>query len=92
MTALLQRAKSLGMLSDSAYVQALKTMSTRGWNRREPVRLPHAENPVLLARAVELTGQQGATLAQLADEIGLPAEHIRRIIGATTDPRPEVSI
>jgi Zn-dependent peptidase ImmA (M78 family)/transcriptional regulator with XRE-family HTH domain len=92
MTALLQRAKALGMLSDSAYVQALKTMSTRGWNRREPVRLPHAENPVLLARAVELAGQQGATLAQLADEIGLPADHIRRIIGATTDPRPQVSV
>jgi Zn-dependent peptidase ImmA (M78 family) len=92
MTALLQRAKSLGMLSDSAYVQALKTMSTRGWNRREPVRLPHPENPVLLARAIELASQQGATLVQLADEIGLPAHHIRRIIGATTDPRPQVSV
>jgi len=92
MTALLQRAKALSVLSDGAYVQALKTMSTRGWNRREPVRLPHAENPVLLARAVELAAQQGVTLAQLADEIGLPAERIDRIIGATIDSRPEVSV
>ncbi len=92
MTALLQRAKALGLLSDNAYVQALKTMSTRGWNRREPVRLTHAENPVLLVRALELACQQGATLAQLADEIGLPADRIRGIIGATTDPRPEVSV
>jgi hypothetical protein len=80
------------LLSESAYVQALKTMSTRGWNRREPVRLPYTEGPVLLARALELAGRQGATLATLADEIGLPVEHISRIVGSTADPRPQVSL
>jgi Zn-dependent peptidase ImmA (M78 family) len=93
MTALLQQAKALGVLSESAYVQALKTMSTRGWNRREPVRLPYAESPVLLARALELAGRQGATLATLADEIGLTADRISRIVGgAAPDPRPQVSV
>jgi Zn-dependent peptidase ImmA (M78 family) len=92
MTALLQQAQALGVLSDSAYVQALKTMSTRGWNRREPMRLPDTESPVLLARALELAGRQGATLATLADEIGLPVERIRRIVGSLADPRPQVSV
>jgi Zn-dependent peptidase ImmA (M78 family)/transcriptional regulator with XRE-family HTH domain len=92
MTALLQRARALGVVNESAYVQALKTMSTRGWNRREPVRLPYTERPVLLARALELAGQQGATLATLADEIGLPEERISRIIGSLTDPRPPVTV
>jgi len=92
MTALLQQAKALGVLSESTYVQALKTMSTRGWNRREPVRLADAESPLLLTRALELAAQQGATLAALADEIGLPIERISRIIGSSVDPRPQVNV
>jgi Zn-dependent peptidase ImmA (M78 family)/transcriptional regulator with XRE-family HTH domain len=92
MTALLQQARALGVLNESAYVQALKTMSTRGWNRREPVRLPHTERPVLLGRALELAGQQGVTLSTLADEIGLPVERISRIIGSLDDPRPQVTV
>jgi Zn-dependent peptidase ImmA (M78 family)/transcriptional regulator with XRE-family HTH domain len=92
MTALLRRARALGVLNDSAYVQALKTMSTRGWNRREPVRLPFSERPVLLVRALELASQRGATLATLADEIGLPVDWITRIIGSLDDPRPQVSV
>jgi len=92
MTALLQRARTLGVLNESAYVQALKTMSTRGWNRREPVRLPSTERPVLLARALEIAGQHGATLATLADEIGLPVDRIHHIIGSLDDPRPQVSV
>lgn len=90
MNALLQRAKSLGVMPEAAYVQALKTMSTRGWNRREPVQLPTVEEPVLLSRAAELLPQSGVTLQELATEIGLPAELVFEIVGASSDPRPTV--
>jgi hypothetical protein len=60
-SSLLRRAKTLGIMPDGAYVQALKTMSTRGWNRREPVRLPQAETPAALARAVQLLKHSGIT-------------------------------
>lgn len=90
MNALLQRAKSLGVMPEPAYVQALKTMSTRGWNRREPVQLATVEEPVLLARAAELLSEGGTTLEQLAGEIGLSVELVSDIIGASSDPRPTV--
>jgi Zn-dependent peptidase ImmA (M78 family)/transcriptional regulator with XRE-family HTH domain len=90
MTALLQRAKALGVMPEAAYVQALKTMSTRGWNRREPVQLPTAEAPVLLSRAAQLLERTGTTLAQLSVEIGLPSTLVADIIGASADPRPHV--
>ena len=92
MAALLRRARTLGVMPEGAYVQALKTMSTRGWNRREPVRLPRAETPVMLARAIELLNESGTTVGRLAGEAGLPPALVTEIIGASTDPRPEVLV
>lgn len=90
MNALLQRAKALGVMPEAAYVQALKTMSTRGWNRREPVQLATVEEPVLLSRAAELIADGSTTLDELAGGIGLPVELVIDIIGASSDPRPSV--
>ena len=90
MNALLQRAKLLGVMPEAAYVQALKTMSTRGWNRREPVHLPTVEEPVLLSRAAELLPESGTTLQEQAVEIGLPPDLVFEIVGASSDPRPTV--
>lgn len=92
MAALLRRARALGIMPEGAYVQALKTMSTRGWNRREPVRLPRAETPVMLARAIQLLNQSGTTVSQLAHEAGLPPTFVTGIIGASTDARPAVLV
>ena len=91
-SALLRRARTLGVMPEGAYVQALKTMSTRGWNRREPIRLPQAETPVMFARAVQLLNQSGTTVDQLTDEVGLPLALVNEIIGASRDPRPVVQI
>jgi len=91
-TALLQRAKTLGVMPEPVYVQALKTMSTRGWNRREPIQLSSFEAPVLLSRATELLEGQGTTIDQVADEIGLPLALVIDIIGASADPRPHVTL
>jgi Zn-dependent peptidase ImmA (M78 family) len=90
MTALLQRAKALGVMPEAAYVQALKTMSTPGWNRREPVQLRAGEAPLLLSRAADLLERTGTTLAQLAGVIGLPSTLVADAIGAAADPRPHV--
>jgi Zn-dependent peptidase ImmA (M78 family) len=90
MTALLQRAKSLRVMPEGAYVQALKTMSTRGWNRREPVQLPSVEAPMLLSRAAHLLEEVGTTLDELGAEIGVPSALVAEIIGSSADPRPNV--
>lgn len=90
MNAILQRAKSLGVMPEAAYVQALKTMSTRGWNRREPVQLTTVEEPVLLSRAAKLLSEIGGSLENLAAEVGLPVDLTLDIIGAASDPRPAV--
>src|SRR5262249_32576352 len=92
MAALLRRSRTLGVMPEGAYVQALKTMSTRGWNRREPVRLLQPETPVMLTRAAQLLNQSGATIDQLADEVGLPRTLVTEIVSASTDPRPEVRL
>lgn len=91
-TALLQRAKSLGVMQDGTYVQALKTMSTRGWNRREPVRLSRGESPALLARGLDLAATKGHTLDQIAAEVRLPRTLVAEIVGASVDPRPQLSL
>ena len=91
-TALLQRAKSLGVMPDGTYVQALKTMSTRGWNRREPVRLSRHESPALLARGLDLAATEGHTLDEIAEELRLPSALVREIVGASVDPRPQLNL
>jgi hypothetical protein len=48
------------------------------------------EEPVLLSRAAELLPQSGTMLQELAAEIGLPADLVFEIIGASSDPRPTV--
>ncbi len=46
----------------------------------------------MLARAVQLLNHSGTTIDQLADEAGLPSALVTEIIGASTDPRPEVQV
>jgi Zn-dependent peptidase ImmA (M78 family)/transcriptional regulator with XRE-family HTH domain len=92
MVAILRRSRALGVMPEGAYVQALKTMSTRGWNRREPVRLPQPEPPVMLARAAQLLNESGTTVDKLADDVGLPPTLVTKIIGVSLDPRPEVQL
>lgn len=52
--ALLYRARQLGTMRDVTYRNAMTTISTRGWRRREPGTVLSVEQPSLLPRAVEL--------------------------------------
>ena len=54
MQALLQRARSVGRLSEVSYRNAMSTLTTRGWRHAEPGRVTLAEQPSMLPRAVEL--------------------------------------
>ncbi|WP_405141982.1 XRE family transcriptional regulator [Sphaerisporangium sp. NBC_01403] len=48
LAALLMRARTLGRMSDSTYLTAIKTASARGWRRVEPVPLGQPEEPTKL--------------------------------------------
>jgi Zn-dependent peptidase ImmA (M78 family) len=52
LAALLMRARTLGTLTETQYLTAIKTASARGWRRREPIPLGEPERPTLLAAAV----------------------------------------
>ncbi len=90
--ALLKRAQTLGTMDPTAYTQAMKTMSARGWRKREPVDLGPAEKPVLLAKALDVAAAHGVTLADLAAEHGLPLHDLRRILQHSNDVRPRVEL
>jgi Zn-dependent peptidase ImmA (M78 family)/transcriptional regulator with XRE-family HTH domain len=53
LAALLMRARTLGRLSESAYIGAIKTASARGWRRVEPIPLGSPEEPRLLRAVLE---------------------------------------
>jgi len=92
LAALLKRAQTLGRMDQHAYTQAMKTMSARGWRKREPVDLGPAEKPVLLARALDLATAHGVTLDDLTAEHGLPLHDLRKILQDAVDPRPRVEL
>lgn len=92
MAALLKRAQTLGVMDPAAYTQAMKTMSARGWRKREPVDLGPAEKPVLLAKALDVAADHGVTLDDLAAEHGLPLHDLRKILQHSNDARPRVEL
>jgi Zn-dependent peptidase ImmA (M78 family) len=53
LAALLMRARTIGRLSESAYLSAMKTVSARGWRRVEPIPLGEPEEPQLLRAVLE---------------------------------------
>lgn len=93
-SALLMRARTLGVMPESRYVNAMKAMSARGWRRVEPgdEHLGALESPVLLARAVRTLEDIGISVADLCREAGLPVDEIQRLLTIIGDPRPSVDL
>jgi Zn-dependent peptidase ImmA (M78 family)/DNA-binding XRE family transcriptional regulator len=60
LAALLMRARTLGRMSEAAYLSAVKDASARGWRRREPIPLGRPEQPQALARLLSLPEANGA--------------------------------
>lgn len=92
--ALLMRAKTLGVMTDARYVQAMKQVSARGWRKTEPGddQLGPPELPRLLEVAISQLEAHGTTLSDLAAQAGLPLGHLREILAESVDRRPIVEL
>ncbi|MET8031408.1 XRE family transcriptional regulator [Streptomyces sp. NPDC005345] len=66
--ALLYRSRSLGVMSDVTYRNAIAYLSSQGWRRREPGEMPAVEQPSLYPRAVEILSDVGMGEISLAKE------------------------
>lgn len=80
--ALLYRARTLGTLSETAYENAMKQMSRRGWRREEPGYLGVPEQPSLLHKALEALAPTGFGITDLARLTRLSEATLSTIIGA----------
>jgi hypothetical protein len=78
-------------MPETTYVNAMKTLSARGWRKDEPGNI-RPEEPSLLRRAVELAGDEGVSLEVVATEAALPLEFVRLLVSSGTDPRPRLRI
>jgi Zn-dependent peptidase ImmA (M78 family)/transcriptional regulator with XRE-family HTH domain len=58
MQALLYRARTLKVMPEVTYRNAMATVSSRGWRRREPGPMPLLEQPSLLPRAMRLLADE----------------------------------
>jgi Zn-dependent peptidase ImmA (M78 family)/DNA-binding XRE family transcriptional regulator len=79
--AMLYRAQVLGMLSHTAYENAMKYLSRKGWRVHEPGPSRAPEEPALLGEAIALLEENGVSLDALTEEAHLPgsADVARRL-------------
>lgn len=88
--ALLRRAMTLNVMPETTYLQAVRSMSGRGWRVNEPGDLGTGEAPQLLSLAASAAEQAGLTIGALASETGWPEPMITELLRASTDPRPRI--
>ncbi|MFA1538001.1 helix-turn-helix domain-containing protein [Actinomadura monticuli] len=72
MAALLYRARTLGIMQETVYRNAMSAMSSRGWRRHEPGPGKPLEQPTMLTRAVEIVGQAGTDRDRVAERARVP--------------------
>lgn len=90
--ALLMRAKTLDIMPEATYLQAVRYMSARGWRVHEPGDLGAGEAPQLLALGASAAKQAGLTIGTLASDIGWPQPMVTEVLSASTDPRPRIKV
>jgi Zn-dependent peptidase ImmA (M78 family) len=86
--ALVYRAHTLGLWSDSAYRRANIALSS--WGTPEPGPLGPPESPSLLGVAVALLAENGTTIEDLAQHAAVPQQQVELVVAAATDTRPKV--
>lgn len=90
LAALLYRSRTLGIMGDVSYRNAMVRMSQNGWRRAEPGRISSLEMPSMLPRAKEVLGGAGIDDDEFLAGSGLPlalyAIAASRV--PTTDPEP----
>lgn len=70
--AILYRSRSLGVMSDVTYRNAMMRISSLGWRRAEPGNVNVLEMPSLLPRAVEILDEAGVSASEVVRGRGLP--------------------
>ncbi|GAA0236044.1 XRE family transcriptional regulator [Actinomadura nitritigenes] len=65
--ALLYRARTLRVMEEGVYRNAMGTLSSRGWRRQEPGPARALEQPTMLTRALELVAAAGTDRDALAE-------------------------
>jgi Zn-dependent peptidase ImmA (M78 family) len=66
MAALLYRARTLGIMKEITYRNAMASMSAQGWRRGEPGPERALERPTMLINAVEILAASGVDRDQIA--------------------------
>lgn len=89
MGALLYRAKTLDVMGEATYAQAMRTMSARGWRHDEPGTVSAIESPTLLSKAMSVAG---LTAPDVATATGWPVEMVAELIAESRDARPSIEI
>ncbi|WP_233526421.1 XRE family transcriptional regulator [Actinomadura spongiicola] len=67
MAALLYRARTLRIMSEIVYRNAMSALSSRGWRRREPGQPRALEQPTMLLRAIEIVAAAGTDRDRVAE-------------------------
>ena len=88
--ALLYRSRTLGTLGESAYENAMKTMSRRGWRRTEPGYLGRPEWPQMLSKAIDALATVGFTMNDLVELTRLSEATLNTILGVEREKVPEI--
>ncbi|WP_084724677.1 helix-turn-helix domain-containing protein [Streptacidiphilus melanogenes] len=81
--ALLYRSRSLGVMSEVTYRNAITYLSAKGWRRQEPGVMPALEQPSLMAQAVSLLEEDGVKLGDIAYEARVPLSLLETIVART---------
>ncbi len=88
--ALVYRARTLGVLSETAVRRANIILAHQGNPEAGPLGPP--ERPTLLGRAVDLLEANGTPLDDLASAARLPRAQVADVIDSGSDPRPQLKL
>jgi Zn-dependent peptidase ImmA (M78 family)/transcriptional regulator with XRE-family HTH domain len=88
MAALLYRARTLRVMKEVTYRNAMSAMSTRGWRRREPGPERPLERPTMLTKAVELLAVSGVDRDRLADAARVTRADLDLLVPSRPTPSP----
>ncbi|MFC5753348.1 XRE family transcriptional regulator [Actinomadura rugatobispora] len=86
MSALLYRARTLGIMKEGTYRGAMSTMASRGWRRQEPGQARPLEGPTMLTRAVELTAASGVDRDELSERARVTRADLDLLVPARARP------
>jgi Zn-dependent peptidase ImmA (M78 family) len=88
MAALLYRARTLRVMKEVTYRNAMSAMSARGWRRREPGPERPLERPTMLTKALELLAATGVDRDRLADAARVTRADLDLLVPSRPKPSP----